>query len=123
MATAKVNRTGDRQPSRRKRNLVLLVLLAAATVLGYSWGDLRQEARISTAYGARVACTCRYISNRALESCQGDLAAAGLGRTASFMRLSENAEAKTVSAGVPLLASQSAAYTKGSGCLLEPWKD
>lgn len=123
MATAKMNWTGDRQPSRWKRNAILLVLLAAGAALAFSWGDLREEARISTAYGARVACTCRFVSNRSLESCEGDIAVARLGRTASLMRLSENSDTKTVRASVPLLAGESATYAKGSGCQLEPWDD
>jgi len=123
MATAKVNRTGDRQPSRWKRNLVLLVLALAGTALALSWNGLRDRARISAAYGARVGCACRYVSNRPLESCKGAIAVAGLGRTASLMRLSEDAEAKTVSASIPLLWSETATYAGGRGCLLEPWAD
>lgn len=123
MATAKVHRTGDRQPSPWKRNLVLLVLVVAGGVLAFSWNGLREEARIGTAYGAQVGCVCRYVSNRPLESCRGDIAVAGLGRTASLMRLSEDADAKTVNASVPLLWSETATYEKGRGCLLEPWAD
>lgn len=123
MATAKVNRTGDRQPSRWKRNLVILILVLAGTALALSWSSLREQARIGTAYGARTACVCRYVSNRSLESCEGDIAVARLGRTASLMRLSENAETKTISAGVPLLFSQSATFDPARGCQLEPWRD
>lgn len=123
MATAKVNSIGDRQPSRWKRNLVLLILISAGLALAFSWEGLREQARISTAYGARVACVCRYVSNRPLESCQGDIAVAGLGRTASLMSLSEDAEARTLSASVPLLASQTATFDKDRGCQLEPWED
>ena len=123
MATAKVNRIGDRQPSRWKRNLVLLVLVIAGSALAVSWNGLREKARIGTAYGAQVGCVCRYVSNRPLASCKGDIAVAGLGRTASLMRLSEDAEARTVTASVPLLWSETATYAQGRGCLLEPWAD
>lgn len=123
MATAKANRTGDRQPSRWKRNLVLLVLAATALALAFSWNGLRQRALVGTAYGARVGCVCRYVSNRPLESCKGDIAAVELGRTAGFMALSEDAEGKAVTASVPLLSSQRAIYDKARGCVLEPWED
>lgn len=123
MATAKVNRTGDRQPSRWKRNLVLLALALGGTALAFSWNGLRDQARIGTAYGARVGCACRYVSNRPLESCRGDIAVAVLGRTARLMRLSEDTEAGTVRASVPLLWSETATYQPGRGCLLEPWAD
>lgn len=123
MATAKVNRIGDRQPSRWKRNLALLVLAAAGGVLAFSWNGLSEEARIGTAYGAQVGCACRFVSNRPLASCRGDIAVAALGRTAGLMRLSEDADARTVSASVPLLWSETATYEPGRGCLLEPWAD
>lgn len=123
MATAKVNSIGDRQPSRWRRNLVLLLLVSAGFALAFSWGGLREQARISTAYGARVACVCRYVSNRSLESCQGDIAVAGLGRTASLMSLSEDSETQALSASVPLLASQTATFHENRGCQLEPWQD
>ncbi|HKT85962.1 MAG TPA: hypothetical protein VJQ77_07755 [Novosphingobium sp.] len=123
MATAKVNGIDDRQPSRWKRNLVLLVLALAAAALAFSWNGLRDRARITAAYGARVGCACRYVSDRPLESCRGDIAVAGLGRTASLMRLSQDAGAKAVSASVPLLWSETATYAQGRGCLLEPWAD
>lgn len=123
MATAKVIGTGDRQPSRWRRNLVLAALALGGGVLALSWSGLREEARIGTAYAARVGCTCRYVSNRPLASCKGDIAVAALGRTASLMRLSEDAGARTVSASVPLLWSETATYEPGGGCLLEPWTD
>ncbi|AIT80327.1 hypothetical protein [Novosphingobium pentaromativorans] len=123
MATAKVNTTGDRQPSRWKRNLVLLVLAVAGTALAFSWNSLGAQARITTAYGARVGCVCRFVSNRELNSCKGDIAAAGLGRTASLMFLSDDAETKSLTARVPLLASSRATYSQERGCQLEPWDD
>ena len=36
--------------------------------------------------------------------------------------LSEDAEAKSVTARVPLIASATATYREGFGCLLEPWE-
>nr|WP_240511211.1 hypothetical protein [Novosphingobium panipatense] len=137
MATGTTYRTGDsppppgipggaersRQPSRWLRNLVLLALLAAVLLLAWSWRGLREEALVSTSYGARVACACRFVSGQALGSCKGRIAVAGLGRTASFMMLSEDADARTVKASVPLLARQTATFAADRGCQLEPWAE
>ena len=123
MATAKVNRTGDRQPSRWKRNLALLVLVATIAVLAFFWDGLRQQARIATSYGAQVGCACRYVSQRPMESCEGDIAVAALGRTAGLLSLSDDADSKSMTASVPLLSSQTAIFHKGRGCQLEPWTD
>jgi hypothetical protein len=37
--------------------------------------------------------------------------------------LSDDADTKSVTARVPLLASATARYREGWGCLLDPWKD
>jgi hypothetical protein len=121
MATAKVNRTGDRQPSRWKRNLALLALLAVVIVLAIFWDGLRQQARIATSYAAHAGCECRYVSQRPMESCEGDIAVAALGRTAGLLSLSDDADSKGVTASVPLLSSQTASFHRGRGCQLEPW--
>ncbi|MEJ2408254.1 MAG: hypothetical protein P8Y48_02685 [Novosphingobium sp.] len=111
------------QPSRWLRNLILLAIVAALAVLGWNWTRLREEALVGSAYGARVGCVCRYISQRPLKSCEGDLKVAGLGRVAGLVSLSDDAETKTVRAGVPLLARQSATYSAKTGCQLEPWDE
>lgn|GEM_PF-1247606 len=111
----------SRQPTRWVRNIVILVLLALALLLGFSWRGLRAEALVSTSYGARAACACRFISQQDLGSCKGQIAVAGLGRTGSLIWLSEDADARTVKASVPLLASQTATFSPDRGCQLEPW--
>ena len=40
-----------------------------------------------------------------------------------FVFLSENPEARTVTARVPLLASATAEHRKDWGCVLEKWED
>ena len=125
MATPGKSRTGDnpsqsyptRQPSRWARNLVIVLLIAG------SWHGLRERALVGSAYGARVGCVCRYVSNRSLDSCEGDIAVAGLGRIASLVSLSENDETKTITAGIPMLMHQSATFDAKTGCQLEPWQD
>lgn len=131
MATPGKSRTGDnpsgayptRQPTRWARNLLILLLIAGVAALAWSWRGLRERALVGSAYGARVGCVCRYVSNRSLDSCEGDIAVAGLGRVASLVSLSENEETKTITAGIPLLMHQRATFDAKTGCQLEPWQD
>jgi hypothetical protein len=95
--------------------LVLAVILAGA---GWYYGPgLHDQAVAGTSYGARVACSCRHVGGRGLEDCRKDFEP-GM----ELVSLSEDAEAKSVTASVPLLASQTATYREGYGCVLEKWE-
>lgn len=109
------------KPARWLRNLLLLALLAMVLLLGFSWSGLREQALIGSAYSAREACSCRFVSGQDLGTCKGLIAVAGLGRTGSLIWLSDDAGARTVKASVPLLASQTATFRPDRGCQLEPW--
>ena len=94
--------------------LALLVLVA-----GTAWFYREPIAGYTTtgaAFGARTACSCRYIAGRGLGDCKKDFEP---GMEPVF--LSENAEDKSVTARVPLIASATATYRDGFGCVLEPW--
>lgn len=117
------NERGRGQPSRWRRNLVLLVLIVAGAWLGWAWQGLREKALVGASYGARIGCVCRVVSQRSLASCQGDIDVAGLTGVAGMVTLSEDIDQGTISASVPLLARQTASYRDGRGCLLEPWQD
>jgi hypothetical protein len=91
--------------------MVLFVALALA------WGTLRDRADLGTAYGARLACACRYVAGRPLGDCRDDFEP-GMG----LVMLSEDAATKTVTARVPLLARDSATFRDGWGCQLEKWR-
>ncbi|MCW1382341.1 hypothetical protein OLX02_05855 [Novosphingobium sp. KCTC 2891] len=95
----------------------LVVLLLVAAVLAYFWKPLHGYAITGTSYGARVACSCRFEGGRSLGDCRKDFEP-GM----SLVSLSEDTEAKSVTARFPLLASQTATYREGWGCVLEPWK-
>lgn len=131
MATAGKSGAGDkgvggersRQPSRWKRNLAVLVLLALAGALAFAWQGLREQALVGAAYGARVGCVCRFVSQRPIAACEGDLKGAGLSGVAGMVSLSEDPATRSVTGSVPLLARQSADYREGRGCQLEPWQD
>jgi hypothetical protein len=93
-------------------------VIALLAGLGWYYGPgLLDSAEAGTAYGARVACSCRYVGGRGLEDCRKDFEP-GMG----LVSLSEDSEAKSVTASVPLLASQTATYREGYGCVLERWE-
>ena len=116
MATARPR--SPTPPRRRFRRLLLWLLLAAAAVLAWFWHPLNSYAVTGASYGARVACSCRFVGGRELSDCRKDFEP-GM----ELIMLSENEEAPSVTARFPLLSSQTATYRKGEGCVLEPWTD
>jgi hypothetical protein len=113
MATAKQN-PSLRSPWRRRAlwlGLGLIVLM-----LTVFWKPLNGYAEAGSAYGARVACSCRYVGGRGLDDCKKDFEP-GM----ELITLSEDAKAKSVTARFPLLASHTATYREGPGCQLEKW--
>ncbi|HSG35796.1 MAG TPA: hypothetical protein VLA37_14790 [Sphingomonadaceae bacterium] len=79
-------------------------------------GALVDQAVAGTSYGARVACSCRYVGGRDLEDCRKDFEP-GM----ELVSLSEDEGDKSVTASVLYLVSQTATYREGPGCVLEPW--
>lgn len=113
---ATVNPAASPKSSFRRRVLILgLVLLAALTA--WFWGTVNAYARTGAAFGARVACSCRFIGGRELDDCEKDFEP-GM----ELVMLSEDAAAKSVTARFPGLASETASYRPGFGCQLEPWQ-
>ncbi len=112
MATAKTH------PN--KTRLWLLAIAFVAVLLGaawIAWGEgLRKTGATGSAYAARVACSCRFVAGRSLDDCAKDKLD-GMG----LISLSEDAAAKSVTASLPLIASDTATYRKGYGCLLQEW--
>jgi hypothetical protein len=102
----------------RARRLALALAVLAIALLAWFRQPLRSYAVNGAAYGAHVGCSCRYIEGRPLASCRRDLE-----RDLRFVRLSEDAEARSVTASVPLLSSQTATFQEGPGCVLEKWGD
>lgn len=92
------------------------VLLLAITLFAYR-EPIRGYASAGTAYGARVACSCRFVAGRSLDDCAKDKVA-GM----ELIRLSEDAEAKSVTATFPLVRSDTARLQPGYGCVLERWE-
>lgn len=95
--------------------VVALVLIAAAA---YFWKPITGYAGVSTAYAARVACSCRFVGGRDLEDCGKDKLA-GM----ELVTLTQDMEAKSVTARFPLVSSDTATYREEYGCVLEEWQD
>ncbi len=94
-----------------------LVALIVAALSAYRT-QINGYAAAGTAYSARVACSCRFVGNRALGDCEKDQLA-GM----ELISLSEDAEAKSVTATFPLIRSDTATYREGYGCVLQEWRD
>lgn len=101
---------------KRRRWPVVLVLIAGLALAAF-WQPLGGYAITGAAYGARVACSCRFVGGRSLSDCRKDFEP-GM----ELVSLSEDAKARSVTARFPLLASQTARYYEGEGCRLDPWK-
>jgi hypothetical protein len=103
-------------PRRTRRwPLAVLVILVAAGV--WLREPIHGYAMTGASYGARVACSCRYIGGRPLSDCRKDFES-GM----ELVMLSENADEKSVTATFPLLARQTARVVEGEGCQLERWQ-
>lgn len=114
MATA--NPVTDKAATLRRRALWLGLALIFG-LLAWFWSPLHAYARTGASYGARVACSCRFVGGRSLGDCRKDFEP-GM----ELVMLSEDDAAKSVTARFPLLSSQTATYRPGFGCQLEPWQ-
>ncbi|MEO6041420.1 MAG: hypothetical protein ABIP41_05930 [Croceibacterium sp.] len=92
----------------------LAMLLIAAGVLLRE--PIRGYARTAAAFGARTACSCRFIAGRSLGDCEKDFEP---GMEAVFV--SEDTDDRSVTARVPLIASDTARFLPGYGCVLDRW--
>lgn len=106
--------------ARRRRSWVRWLLVGLVALLALAvwqvWAPATRYAITGAAYGARVACSCRFIGGRSLGDCQKDMEG-----PVAYVTLSENAAAHSVTASYPLLASQTATWRNGPGCQLQPW--
>ncbi len=98
--------------------LVILTLGAIAAAAWIYRGPIDGYANVGSAYTARVACSCRFVAGRSLEDCEKDKLA-GM----ELVTLADNIDAKSVTARFPLIASHTATYREGYGCVMEPWDE
>jgi hypothetical protein len=120
LAMAKTAISSTRQRP-RKRSLALWGLLIVALGLMAVFIAFREPIRgysgVSTAYSARVACSCRFVAGRSLADCAKDKLA-GM----ELVTLVDDPAARSVTARFPLMASTTATYREGYGCVLEKWE-
>lgn len=111
MAKPASRRLASRWPS-----FVLAAVLLGGGAAWFYGEQVSGLAQAGTSYGAKNACSCRYVAGRELGSCSDDFVP---GMEAVF--LSEDADDKAVTAYVPLIASNTARYYEGFGCMLDAW--
>ena len=101
------------------RRWLALGILAALLLGGwlYARSTMGGTVEAGTAYGAHVACSCRYIAGRSMEDCEKDKL-----EGMELIRFSDDSSASAVTASVPTLASATARYREGYGCLLDPYE-
>lgn len=92
-----------------------LVLLTALVVAGWQWRTISARAGLGAAYGARIGCSCRYVEGRAMGSCETDKEP-GM----AMVRLTDHPDSRSVEGSVPLIATRTARFKPGWGCLLDP---
>lgn len=92
----------------------------------WNWSGWRDRAWIAAGFGARIACSCRHVEGRPLESCRTDFTRLN---GMELVHLSDSAQepgadgkgmaGKGVDANVPLLAHRTARLVPGFGCVIE----
>ncbi len=114
MATAK---TRNSSHNRGWTGFLLGVVLVGGGAAYFYRDTIGGFAQAGTAYGAKNACSCRYIAGRGLGSCEDDFIP---GMEAVF--LSDDEDEQAVTAWIPLVASNTAQFRAGFGCVLENWE-
>lgn len=104
-----------RRNLRLRMAVIGLGLIAAVVAVFLS--PIRSYATTGASYGARVACSCRFAGGRELSDCARDFEP-GM----ELVSLSEDVEKRSVTARFAMIASETATYREGWGCVLEPWK-
>lgn len=109
------------QTGQPRRGRLLWALIVVAVLVGagvFVWPQVRGYAVTGASYGARVACSCRFVGGRPIGDCRKDFEP-GM----QLITLSEDPSTRSVTARFPLIAGQTATYREGWGCVLEPWND
>lgn len=114
MATAK----SISGPRRRIWPSALLALVVLGGAVGWYYREpIAGYTTLAAAFGARTACSCRYVAGREIGDCEKDFEP-GM----ELVFLSDDPDNKAVTARVPLLSSATAQYRDGFGCVLETWE-
>ncbi len=90
-----------------------LILIAAVAWIALNLADLRGQAKLATAYGAHIACSCRYIAGRELGNCSKDFEP-GM----EMVSITDDPARKRITASIPILASATAERRGTTGCVV-----
>ena len=97
-------------------NFIAIVVIAGGVFAWFYGAQARGFGQAGTSYAAKTVCSCRFVADRDMASCKTDLLP-----DMWAIWLSDDADAKSVSATLPLVASSEATYREGYGCVLEDW--
>jgi hypothetical protein len=99
-----------------KTILVVAVVVGAIAGLGWQFWlrDQLAFARLATAYGAKMVCSCRFVAEREMDSCRGDFTV----DTSQFVfeEGTDRIEASVLGG----LVSSRAVHEPGLGCAVVP---
>ena len=96
----------------RAKTLALVVLGAVCVAALLARAQLAPRAEIGAGFVAKQLCSCIFVGERELESCQLDLGP-------EFARVRFERSESGVHAWVPLLASRNARHREDTGCTLD----
>lgn len=93
----------------------IAVLVVAGFAGAYFFGaPIAGYGDAGSAYAAKATCSCRYVAERGMASCESDLPS-----NMWAIWLSDDEAERSVTARVPLVASDTATWREGYGCVLE----
>jgi hypothetical protein len=104
-------------PPTLKRRYILPVVGSVALIalawLAYNYQSIKGQAELAAAYGAHIACSCRYIAGREIENCKRDFEP-GM----EMLNVVDDPENKRVIASIPFLAKAMAERRGAFGCIV-----
>jgi hypothetical protein len=108
--------TPDRPGGRSRWKIwAIAILVALLALILWMLPTWKAQAEVGAAYAARIGCSCRYVQDRSLASCQRDFEP-GM----EMVSVEEVEGARAIRGYVPALASRTAHFAGPSGCLLDP---
>jgi hypothetical protein len=93
---------------------VLLAALALIALFAVKQSATGRRAELATGYIAHVVCSCRYVGNRDMASCETDFEPG-----TEIVDVKDDIDKRTVTASVPLLSKRTARYDPEYGCTLD----
>ena len=115
MATATSPKPTSKAPMslwQKAKYAIFAIFGLAILWLVFNFSDIKGQAKLGTSYAAHIACSCRYMEGRTLNSCYKDFEP-GMG----MVSLTDDPTHKRITASVPLLAQAVAERRGDFGCL------